>query len=205
MLIFQVGLNKSATTSIHDFFKLLGLNSVKYVIGNREILHLFWLMKYQKLEVEVLRNYQCFTDFVDINNLQQFETSLEVIKFLKNKFPKAKFILNIRNIDEWLLSRMNHYYKYAPTVGYMKEETFPEQLKQEKKFWYRWHYEIYNLFENEPERLLTVHIEKDNSAEKIAAFLGYEDTLHKKLPASNVTRNLQKSHHFPKLPESTWW
>jgi hypothetical protein len=79
MKYFVIGFNKTATTTMHELFLL---NGIKSLHDNN------W----------DLDNYDAFSDNKDIS----------VYKELSIKYPDAMFILNIRNIKEWILSRVNH-------------------------------------------------------------------------------------------------
>jgi hypothetical protein len=79
MKYFVIGLNKTATTTMHQLFLLNGINS-------------------QHNNDWELDKYDAFSDNRD----------LTIYTELTIKYPDAMFILNIRNMKGWILSRVNH-------------------------------------------------------------------------------------------------
>jgi len=79
MKYFVIGFNKTATTTMHELFLLNGIKS-------------------QHDNNWDLDDYDAFSDNKD----------LSVYRELSLKYPDAMFILNIRDIKEWILSRVNH-------------------------------------------------------------------------------------------------
>lgn len=79
MKYFIIGFNKTATTTMHELFLLNGIKS-------------------QHDNNWDLDNYDAFSDNKD----------LSIYIELSIKYPDAMFILNIRSIKEWILSRVNH-------------------------------------------------------------------------------------------------
>jgi hypothetical protein len=79
MKYFVIGFHKTATTTMHELFLL---NGIKSLHDNN------W----------DLDNYDAFSDNKD----------LTIYTELCIKYPDAKFILNIRNMKGWILSRLNH-------------------------------------------------------------------------------------------------
>jgi hypothetical protein len=79
--IFVIGFNKTATSSFHALFNLLGINSVHT----------------DKPVMEIIDNYEAFTDGYHLKFTDYF-----------NKYPDSLFILNTRPIKKWLISRYKH-------------------------------------------------------------------------------------------------
>jgi hypothetical protein len=79
MKYFVIGFEKTATTTMHELFLLNGIKS-------------------QHDNNWKLDNYDAFSDNKDIS----------VYNELTIKYPDAMFILNIRNMKGWILSRVNH-------------------------------------------------------------------------------------------------
>jgi hypothetical protein len=88
MKYFVIGFNKTATITIHNLFLLNGIKSQHDNDWN-------------------LDKYDAFSDNRD----------LSVYRELTIKYPDAIFILNIRNIKEWILSRVNHGIIYKRICG----------------------------------------------------------------------------------------
>ena len=102
MKYFVIGFNKSATTTIHELFLLNGIKS-------------------QHDNNWDLEKYDAFSDNKD----------LSVYRELSIKYPDAIFILNIRSIKEWMLSRVNHgiiyktLYNNDPSSDWIWNWTYP--------------------------------------------------------------------------------
>ena len=83
--VFAVGFNKSATTSLHTLFESLGLASYHGVEWS----------SYHRMAL--LHSYDCFSDGPPAD-LAKLDAS----------FPGAKFILQVRDLESWLYSRLAH-------------------------------------------------------------------------------------------------
>ena len=82
MKIFGVGLSKTGTTSLNQALIILGYNSKHYV------------------------SYFSVVDKVDA--VTDLPMALEY-KTLNERYPDSKFILTIRNLDDWLKSCEKHF------------------------------------------------------------------------------------------------
>jgi hypothetical protein len=94
MKYFVIGFNKTATISMHELFLLNGLRS-------------------QHKNNWDLDMYDCFSDG-ELNVLKDLNLTV--------KYPDAKFILNIRNMKDWIISAANHCIIYKIYKGEIKEE-----------------------------------------------------------------------------------
>lgn len=87
--IFCIGFNKTGTTSLHFFFKSLGFSSDHSSI---------WpYLTHSNHNIDYFLEFDCFTD-----------GEMSNVHFLNSKFPESLFILNSRNIRDWLRSRVKH-------------------------------------------------------------------------------------------------
>ena len=80
-VIFGIGLSRTATTSLHHAFELLGLRSAPTSVG---------LLR--DLDHQVLQHYEAFTD-----NPIPFR-----YRDLDARFPGARFVLTTRPLEPWL-------------------------------------------------------------------------------------------------------
>ena len=138
MKYFIIGYNKTATTTIHAIFSKLGFKSIHN--------HKNW--------ENVINEYDCF---LDNGNLEDF-------KKLDKLCSNSIFILNVRSLDSWLLSRISHgYEEYNKTNKH--NWAFPIS-KNILKNWIlereQYHLEVLEYFVNSPEKLIIVNIEKTN-------------------------------------------
>ena len=111
MKIFQIGFNKCGTTSLYYFFLLNGIDSVhwKTRIGkNRENICITAVKNLcsQKKIFEDL-DYVFYSDMEYVSS-KQIIYLYEYFNIIHDHYPNSKFILNTRNIDEWINSRLNH-------------------------------------------------------------------------------------------------
>lgn len=103
--IFQIGFNKCGTVSLHQYFLQNGLESIHWDKGR--------LAKTIKSNFDrglpLLKGYERFDCFTDMesqtNNIFIYLTHF---KELDRAYPGSKFILNIRDKNKWLQSRINH-------------------------------------------------------------------------------------------------
>jgi hypothetical protein len=89
---FVIGFNKTATLTFHELFLQNGLSS--YHDGDS---------KFRGLVPKGTINWNTdlHTCFSDNGNYQDY-------KLLDTKYPNSIFILNVRRLDEWLVSRFKH-------------------------------------------------------------------------------------------------
>ena len=106
--IFQIGFNKSGTVSIHKFFEANGIKSVHWdrgrlskTISNNK--------KNNKLLLTGYEEFQAFSDMEHRENSSGFFYSAEEFyKELDEQYPDSIFILNYRDLESWIKSRINH-------------------------------------------------------------------------------------------------
>lgn len=166
--IFQIGFNRCATTAIHIFFEKNGLKSVhwdKSLLAQK--IHKNHLDK--KPLLEGYEEYDCFTDMESAKD--NIFIYLTLFKELDKQYPNSKFILNIRNIDDWIKSRVNHwgYLKfYQDNTGFDNDEI----ITLWRRNWEDHILNVKNYFNNRPNDLIVFDI--DNESEK---FVNYIDNL----------------------------
>ena len=138
MKYFVIGYNKTATTTIHSIFSKSGIKCIH---------------NYRNWE-NIINNFDCFSD----------NGNLENFKNLDKICPNSTFILNVRNLDSWIISRLNHGHReylktnktnWAYPVGINDIKTWI--LDREK-----YHLEVLEYFLNNPKKLIIVNIEKRN-------------------------------------------
>ena len=82
---FAIGFNKTGTSSIHHVFKTTGMSAIHSTSWNKPG---------RSVDLFV---HQGFSDGTICNFAE-----------LDRRFPNSKFILNVRDLDEWLDSRIEH-------------------------------------------------------------------------------------------------
>lgn len=164
-IMLQIGLNKSGTTSIAKECKIGGQwgKTVHYDRG--------------RPAEKIIKNYRRkkklldglpYSYFTDIEGLQKcacpFESE-ELLRLVKDQYPHAVFLLNVRDEDEWLKSRLAHPHgkgKYPglwlrchpPGGGSIADAMLAHR--------HRHHEMVMRVFAGEPDRLLVFDIDKDD-------------------------------------------
>jgi len=162
--VFVIGFNKCGTASIHFFFLLNNIKSLHWYRGF--------------LGKEINKNINNKNLLGNLSNFYVYSDCEELrknFKLFEKRYPNAKFILNIRDVKMWLLSRLNHkngkYLEYWNKIN-NKHMNF----KQIVKYWHReWFEHINNVkkyFSDKKNKLLIIDIEKDDFQENIINFIG---------------------------------
>ena len=89
--IFCIGGHKCGTFSLHNFFINCGFKSIH---GG------FWATEKNEFK---LNKFDCFSD-----HFAEFDFAIERFKYLINRYPNAKFILNYRHIKPYVKSIYKH-------------------------------------------------------------------------------------------------
>lgn len=153
--IFAIGFNKTGTTSIHVL-----LSSLRY----RSYHNPDWVTSIRSYR---LFSTQAFSDgeFANFRSLDKY-------------YPRSKFILNIRDLDEWLDSRLVHVSYMNTTFGDRAPSwSRANNINPNIEGWIlernEYHLEVMEYFKNRANDLLIVNYVRDPlAAEKIADFLG---------------------------------
>jgi FkbM family methyltransferase len=108
--IFQIGFNKTGTTSLHSFFESNGIKSVHW--DERRLAQKIDANHNNKMSL--ISGYEEFDSFSDIEIVAQGDiryVAQDLFKELHKEFPDAVFILNTRNVEHWIQSRLSHVNK----------------------------------------------------------------------------------------------
>jgi hypothetical protein len=89
--VFGIGLHKTATTSLHEAFKILGLDSLHWGTGETPLI---WY------EMNALGRSNTLEQFYALSDLP----IPLLYQKLDSAYPNSKFILTIRNEVDWLMS-----------------------------------------------------------------------------------------------------
>lgn len=157
---FFIGLNKTGTNSIHRLLRELGVRSCK---------RKHWSGPAPR--PELLAEHDAFLD------------GMPPIDFasLDRQFPGSKFVLNVRPLGQWLLSRMRHVARNKADPKYAGD-----WLDNEESDVVRWivtrqrhHGAVLRHFRRRPDDLLIVDYCNDPDAHvKIVDFLGLDAEVH---------------------------
>lgn len=149
--IFVIGFNKTASTTLHNLFGQLGYKSQHN--GKS------W----------DLDKYDCLSDNGDLQNL----------KTLYN-VPDSLFILNTRNLNDWLISRSKHcawHNKYEPKSKFSWgwppcSDIYIKWIKERENHFKK----VMKLFQKDKERLLVVSINRTDWIRFVANNIGHNYT-----------------------------
>ena len=172
--IFVIGFNKTGTKTINEFFKLSGVPSLHWGKGAIAIM---MKNRYKKglklLNEKYYNNYILFSDMeyhMDLNYAH-----VTYYKILEKQYPEAKFILNIRNVDNWIRSRNNHLNgKYASDLMKLYKLNM-SQLNEKWRQEFEEHIDdVKSYFSDKIGKLVVYDIENDDVDKLINFFPEYK-------------------------------
>ena len=192
--IFQIGFNRCGTTTIHHFFEDNGLRSIHWARGSiaagieaariegKPLLHyvdgyqVYCDMEFMREDhAEGYTSRRPFTKLYENLGEARIEKPIyafEYFRELDQQYPGSRFILNTRDIDKWIMSRMNFLH-----LGYffcMHGDNFHDSQTELEKCWKNhWHTHLESVreyFSGRPEALLEFDIEKDDLNKIISFF-----------------------------------
>ena len=155
--VFAVGFAKCATTSLHALFLSLGLPSF-HGIGWRSC-----------NSFQLLRTFDCFSDGIpkDLEKLDRL-------------FPGSKFVLQVRDLQSWVYSRLGHIERSKKRGNYRvlpDWDTTDYAVRSWILMRNRHHLFVQEYFADRPHDLLIVNFVSDPSAgTRVANFLGFPGT-----------------------------
>ena len=192
--IFGIGLNKTGTSSLGDYFELLGYKLYcKPTSKNIDI-----AKKNPEYFDKIIENYHVFEDW-------PFPL---IYKYIYEKYPTSKFILTMREDNEkWFDSLFRHSKRTGPTeqrkkiYGYHDPE--PTNINNKKT-----HIDIYNKhFDNvkkffqdrDNSRLLILYVDDKDKEQKIHEFINipFNKYNYIKYPHSNRDWNNKGGGKMP--------
>lgn len=112
--IFQIGFNKAGTTTLHQFLIACGISSVHFDGGDLALK----ITERINAAQEPLIDYPTCVAFTDMEFIgsDRIVEPYRMFELLHSRYPNALFILNVRNEERWLRSRLNHIPKAQPRV-----------------------------------------------------------------------------------------
>lgn len=105
--IFIIGFNKSATTSLHEFFRNNGFPSVHWDGGRLAMTMLQNCCNDRRILTGYDQEYRVFSDMTFRTSRLRFEAN-SLFRILDADYPDSFFIYNKRNLQDWLQSRALH-------------------------------------------------------------------------------------------------
>ena len=190
--IFQIGFNKCGTYSLYELFK--------YQVSNKCLKSIHW--DYGKLSLAIFDNLSknkfllsgydhidVFTDMevgIQTNDKIEYKYAYKLYKQFDEDYPESRFILNTRDIDNWINSRLKHEsgwvihnskikkldpkpLYYETQLNFYNCSSKEELIDLWKDEWNKHHQDVLEYFSDRPDDLLVFDIEKD-SLDKIKEF-----------------------------------
>jgi len=108
--IFIIGFNKTATRSLSQIMRH----------NNYVTLHGGGAAACQQFKKNIKKNKPILTGYTKYDCYSDNEVLIHNFKLLDKQYPKSIFILNIRNINDWVCSRLNHMLRRGGAFGYIK-------------------------------------------------------------------------------------
>lgn len=105
--VFIVGFNKCGTTSLDRFLRAQGLRSLHWRSGSTYLALEAAKATDAASAKRIFAQAQVFSDFVYLSDTE-FCEPLDLYPIWQRAFPSAYFILNDRDVDDWLASRTAH-------------------------------------------------------------------------------------------------
>ena len=97
--LFFIGFNKCGTRSLHRYFAECGLSS-------------FHGGGHHNVQVAILRNIvfdaPCLQGHDSYDVYADVDAIRSQFRHVDKDYPGSKFVLNVRDVDRWILSRLNH-------------------------------------------------------------------------------------------------
>lgn len=156
--IFNVDFNKSGTTSLSKAMEILGFKALHYTYNGKKIADIIQNNKENnKKLLDGLDDYEFFSDF----------GGTKFYKELDKQYPCSKFILTIRELNSWLISKERHA-KKNPNYksGLLKIDKNKWKMDREQKI-----SELKEYFKDRPEDFLIIDIHGGDKWEKLCDFL----------------------------------
>lgn len=192
MKIFQIGFNKCGTNTIHSYLQANGLKSVHWDHGRlaERIFRNF------ANGDDLLRGYEAFDAFTDMEFLDEsgrcYLEAYKLFPYFAEQYPDAVFILNTRDREDWIRSRLAHGNRpYARRhMTYYNIATEEELVAIWRENWDRHHDRVMEFFSGEPYRFFVCRIETDlpHRLNEEICELGLDETCYDQLNRTDDRR-----------------
>ena|SRR5438876_2837560 len=181
MKVFQIGFNRCGTRTIHQYFGANGVPSVHWDTG-RLARRIFTNLADGE---DLLAGYSEFTVFTDmewLDGVHHFE-AYKLYPYLAAQYPDGVFILNTRDREAWIRSRLHHRggsyaARYKRYLGIASDEKLADVWRAE---WERHHRRVSDFFDKQRDRFFVCRVETD-----------LPDLLDRNLPEFRLNRQLYR-------------
>ena len=197
MKVFGIGLSKTGTTSLSSALKLLGIKTNQFPMDTETRDELNTYLETGRFSLSVAEKYDAVIDVVPC----------VMFEGLYRKYPDAKYILTVRNVDEWFTSFQGLYERQLmKCMGLLNPGDEPNEIGKSlisafthiygteildeaiyKGRFLKYNREIANFFDSEKNNnLLVMNITDGDGWNRLCPFLGL-DTIHTPFPHANKT------------------
>jgi Sulfotransferase domain len=161
MKIFQIGYNRCGTRTIHNYFAANGIRSVHWDDG-RLARRIFTNLANGENLLDGYSYFDVFTDMEWLDGAHHCE-AYKLFPYLAAQYPDAVFILNTRDREAWIKSRLRHREgeyaaRYRRYLGVASSEKLADIWRAE---WDRHHRRVIEFFDGKPHRFIVCRIETD--------------------------------------------
>lgn len=166
MKVFCIGFHKTGTTSMQQALTELG-----YKVAGPQFI------SRPDLQLNILK---LAFGFVDQNNFNAFQDNPWPILFkdLDERYPGSKFIVTLRNINDWYKSNLNFFGNNSSCMRefiYGKGCGSPMGNERVYKQRFKSHYKsVERHFQYRPDDLLWMNLAEGDGWDKLCPFLGLE-------------------------------
>lgn len=162
--VFCIGLNKTATTSLHQALEKLGLRSLHWG-GPATRRQVEWAMAEGRVLLADFEGYDAFSD------IQVLSDNFEL---LDRQYPGSKFILTTRDLESWIESRRRHVLRNVARNqrGQYDGDFLTVDDAAWAKQYHEHHARVRAYFAERPGDLLVMDIVAGDGYEVLCPFLG---------------------------------
>jgi hypothetical protein len=163
--IFGIGLNKTATSSLHQAFTSLGIRSLHFG-GPPVRRRIEETARQQRPLVDDFPEYDAFSDIVYLS---------KKFRVLDRQYPGSKFILTTRDMDSWLDSRRRHVERNIELArqGLYDRDFLTVDYEAWTEEWREHHEAVFEYFADRAGDFLVMDIPAGDGYEVLCPFLGY--------------------------------
>lgn len=178
--VFVIGFNKCGTTSLHALFRQAGHSCVHFSIKSREteginIAEVIFANRAASQPLLAgLERFRVFSD-MEQNKANLRLEAFKLFRELDEEYPDSRFILNLREKQGWLRSRLNQGGgRYVSRQLRSRRLDTPEELLTIwSREWDEHLAAVREYFSGRPGQLIEFDIENDDPQVLVDAFPGY--------------------------------
>jgi hypothetical protein len=162
--VFCIGLNKTATTSLHEALETLGIRG----------LHWGGPATRGQIERAMAEGRPLVDDFAGYDAFSDIQVLSDNFELLDRQYPGSKFILTTRDLESWLESRQRHVLRNVARkqLGQYDGDFLTMDDAAWAKQYHEHHARVHAYFADRPGDLLVMDIEAGDGYEVLCPFLG---------------------------------